>query len=413
MERDAGDGSQAGAVSTPPLRIKTWLKHLILFSLLSFFFKIPALLYLHQETDEIIYLTLARSLRERGTYSLQGTDILPRLSPTIYDHPLFHHPPLFPALLAVFSQEETLPYAITVPWIGHALAILGVGFVILAASRTSPTLLSASQPAVWLPFLAMTTDPVLLFVGRKLWIEGMLTGLLALSFGLLRLASQIRYRSLVLSLGGLFFGLAVLCKVSVLVLFPIFIMSIYFSGSKLSPRILPLISFIIPVLVLTAPWFITFYRYYGVFVPDWINPDPWSMERFPLMREWASRPWYFYLVKLPVLIPLIVVGALGALRQTRFWSDPRLILPLGWIATYLGFLTVLGAQGLGFQLRHLAVLSPAIVILIAELAMRRERDEAWVFIGVLATVVGAAQGLMYMLAPNFDDLKVMTDFLPQ
>src|SRR5688500_6972258 len=67
--------------------------------IVSAFLKLPSLRYPLDEADERIYWQLADNLARGGEYTLQGTEIVRELSPYMYDRPLFHHPPLFPAMV--------------------------------------------------------------------------------------------------------------------------------------------------------------------------------------------------------------------------------------------------------------------------------------------------------------------------
>ena len=384
---------------------------LLVFIFLSVLIKIPTLRYPHQENDEIIYTTLAQSLITRGEYSLQGTEILSKLSPTIYDHPLFNHPPLFPALLTPFVLLSDINHAVLISWLGHILAIIGVGLIIQHASRHSKDPPRVTDMVFWLPLLAVTADPLLLFVSRKLWIEGILCGLFTFSAALLIIAEDSKWRRTLLFSVGITLGLAALAKISVLALLPVYLYAMHLFFRKRGVFVSSCLWLLLPVAALTAPWFVAFYMKCGVFLPDWINPDPWSMDRFPLMKEWANRPWYFYLIKTPLLIPVLPLCLYRLLRTKSLLAERSARIALLFILCHVTVLSLLGARGLGFQLRHLTVIGPMISVLVyhtlPEKALRPWLNLAF----VLCIFVGAVGGLMYLLAPNFDDLMVLTDFL--
>ena len=69
----------AGGASAPSWRriLTPTAKIILAVLLLSMFLKIPTLHYPHQENDEIIYMTLAKSLLTRGAYTLQGVWAVP------------------------------------------------------------------------------------------------------------------------------------------------------------------------------------------------------------------------------------------------------------------------------------------------------------------------------------------------
>ena len=385
---------------------------MLAFILISMFIKVPLLRYPHEENDEIIYTTLAKSLLTRGTYSLQGTEILSRLSPTIYDHPIFHHPPLFPALLVPFVAADARGAAVVISWLGHALAILGVGLVIRQALQARKEPFSITELACWLPLLAVTADPLQIFVARKLWIEGIFTGLFTISAAFLLLAPESKRPRLWLTLSGLGLGMAALAKISVLALAPVYVYALHLFFHKKGWFFAACCFCLLPAAALTLPWFVYFYEKCGVFLPDWINPDQWSMEHFPLMKEWANRPWYFYLIKAPLLIPVLPLCLYCFWRDRSILKQPSARIAFLFVLCQILVLSWVGARGLGFQLRHLTLITPVIYIFLHHALPARSAERPVLVIAfVLCVFVAAVQGLMYLLAPNFDDLLLLTDYL--
>ena len=403
----------AGGASAPSWRriLTPTAKIILAVLLLSMFLKIPTLHYPHQENDEIIYMTLAKSLLTRGAYTLQGTDVLSHLSPTIYDHPLFNHPPLYPELLIPFLQWGDIAYAVLISWFGHMLAICGVGLVLSRALRRSQGTLLPTDMAFWLPLLCVCADPLQIFVARKLWIEGILAGLFTMSAALLIIAEDARKRRALLMLSGTLLGLAALAKLSALALLPVYLYALHLYYRKRHLFFSSCCFLLLPVAVLTLPWFVAFYLKCGVLVPDWINPDLWSMERFPLMKEWASRPWYFYLIKLPLLIPALPLCLYCFVRDKTILKRSDAKVAVLFVLFNVAVLTCLGARGLGFQLRHLTMVAPVIYMFMHHALPARGERPTLALSFVICAFVGAAQGFMYLLAPNFDDLMVLTDFL--
>ena len=89
----------------------------------------PSLLYPRTEGDERIYWQLAQNLANGGDYTLRGSALLKELSAYIYDRPLFHHPPLFPALLSLFAIADMENAAVLVSWLGHVLVVIAVAII--------------------------------------------------------------------------------------------------------------------------------------------------------------------------------------------------------------------------------------------------------------------------------------------
>ena len=84
---------------TQKIKHSTILLGILLFALAV---RLPVLFVAHTENDEIIYNTLTNQvLKNPLNYTLRGTNLLSKLPPEVYDYPVFRHPPLFVAMLAV------------------------------------------------------------------------------------------------------------------------------------------------------------------------------------------------------------------------------------------------------------------------------------------------------------------------
>ncbi|MFH1075680.1 MAG: glycosyltransferase 87 family protein [Pseudomonadota bacterium] len=182
--------------------------------------------YQHNETDEIIYWQLAENWLKTGNYSLQGTEILKSLPAYVYDRQLFHHPPLFSLLLIPFVIMKAKKLAIIISWLGHLLCIVSVALV-GRSILTSRSQFSVKSNLFWIPLISITFDPLLIFISRKLWIDSLLSGLVALSVALFYSVckSDIDYRHKKYGLiaAGIALGLAALCKLTALIVTPVII----------------------------------------------------------------------------------------------------------------------------------------------------------------------------------------------
>src|SRR5688572_12689545 len=138
--------------------------------IVSAFLKLPSVRYPFNEGDERIYWQLADNLARGRDYTLQGTEVLRELSPDMYDRPLFHHPPLFPAVLVPFVLTNNHSAAVIVSWLGHFLTIVAVALIGRQAVLALPTGVHITAPAFWLPIVGLSADPLLMFVSRRLWI---------------------------------------------------------------------------------------------------------------------------------------------------------------------------------------------------------------------------------------------------
>ena len=158
---EAGESGYAAARSS-----RGFFLILALALLICAFLKVPTLHYPHAELDERIYWQLAENLAQKGQYSLQGTELLGTLPPGIFNHPLFHHPPLFATLLIPFVLVGAKDAAVVASWLGHLLAVLAVALVGRHALRRSVGANTFTSPVFWVPLLGICTDPLLLFVSR-------------------------------------------------------------------------------------------------------------------------------------------------------------------------------------------------------------------------------------------------------
>src|SRR4029453_4014754 len=65
---------------------------------------------------------------------------------------------------------------------------------------------------------------------------------------------------------------------------------------------------LLPVCMIVMPWLALFYARYGAVIPDWVKPDAKLMDLYPFVRVAVERPWYYYLFKLGLIVPLTFVA---------------------------------------------------------------------------------------------------------
>lgn len=336
------------------------------FLALALLVKIPSLFFPHAENDEVIYWTVAQHVAAGGGYTLRGAPFLDKLPPSIYDHPLFHHPPLYVALLVPFVKLHVPRAAVIVSWAGHFLAILAVALLGLRLKNE----LGDDGPArraLAIPLLGVALDPVLTHVGRKLWIDALLAGSCAMAIALAVAAAgadTLRPRRKLFAGSGIAIGLAGLAKLPGLLASPVVAFAALTRRAPWRDRVIDLATAALPALILVVPWFVVFYRTYGTLFPSWTTPDAAMLARFPLMASAVAQPWWFFVAKLPTVAPVFVVGvALFALAAARERPSATAWTAALWLAAFFVAFTWTGATRYSFQMRYLAPLCPALYLL--------------------------------------------------
>lgn len=393
---------------------RLWLL-IALFVGLSVLLKIPTLIFVHDEPDERVYWSVAENLLERGEYTLRGSPVLQRLPPTIYDHALFHHPPLYPALLVPFVVLDAQGAAVVVSWFGHALCILSVGLMgaVLWDIRGGD---APRLPAfAWIPLLGAATDPLLSFASRKLWIDPLMSGLIALSLALVLLgvAEGARHRTRWLLLGGLALGLAGLAKLPALLAAIVGASLILAAPGGARVRMRRVAVYVAPALLLTLPWIVLFWSTYGVPLPTWLRPTEWSVQEYPFIARAVGRPWYYYIVKLCLAQPLFPVVLVLYARAWRRGLRREMWLPLLWIGLFLGVATYQGVNGYGFQMRYVTPLMSAVYIaLFCHPVLHRREGDGWAApLLVAAIVLSSMSGAMYLLDSRYDEFLSVPELM--
>lgn len=375
---------------------------------LSLALKLPSLFAPRAEDDERIYLLLTTNWLHNGSYSLQGTPILPELPQAIYDKPLFHHPPLTSILLVPFVKARAPGPAILVSWFGHALAVVGVAILCWIWRRPDAR---AFDLATFLPVLAVALDPILTFCARKIWPDNLVGGFATLGLALTALACQ-RCELKWPIAAGVAIGCAALAKLTGLLVLPVAVILIL-TGASRGGRPRCLVAIGISTAVLIGPWFYVFHREYGVFLPDWIKPDAALMALSPHVKRAMSLPWHHYLSQLALIAPvsLLILPLAAAAAQG---PQRRLIgLPLLWFITVLAGLLYLRSTGHSMQMRFLTPAIPALYAMLAILLRVSKRPQALAAAALLLTLYGAVHAGFYLQALEFDEIKPVPEILWQ
>lgn len=358
--------------------------------------KLPQLALRHREPDEIIYWQLGQRLWQDGVYSLRGTLMLERLPAAMYDHGLFHHPPLLAVLLGPWAVGDAGPYppasTLWITWIAHAL--FAAATVSLALRMVSIGRDGAHRSlGVALPVLAVAScvlDPFGWFASRFLWIDSLSMALAALAVAF-AFGARTRRRMI---LAGALCGLAGLAKLTGLVVVVAVVAErLLRDESDRGRRRGDLIALVLPALVLVGTWLLYFVTQTGAFLPTWIAPSAEVLARDALMAEGFGRSPATYLWLVPAVQPLV----LWILFALAFGPRPRrgALWPLVlWFVLGGSAIAATGLLGTTPVLtRQLAPVYPALYLL-AIVVLAERRTVAWRATFALAAAVGAVNGAL-------------------
>jgi 4-amino-4-deoxy-L-arabinose transferase-like glycosyltransferase len=383
-----------------------------LFIVFSAILKVQTLRFPHSEPDELIFWQLAKNLVSGHGYTLQGTKLLLRLSPFTYNHPLFNHPPLFPALLVPFVVFGSPQSAVLISWVGHFLCILAVAVIAKHLIGQRCENLTALSPRYWLPLLGVSADPLLNFISGRLWIDSILTGLVAMAMSLFIASDCDRFRRATLLAGGLLLGLAALAKLTALIAVPVALYCVLAQTARpWKERIQWALCSMIPVGLLVAPWLILFYVRTGAVLPGWVKPDDWAMQHYPFVRAAVNRSVDYYPVKLCLIVPLVVVLILPLPEWRRIWRTDLLAREgLLWFTGFFFVITLLGVSGIGYQMRFLGPCIPAIyVTLFAYLSNARRGVQLLELVAALCISFSLFNAAPYLLTAQDDEIWTVSE----
>jgi hypothetical protein len=170
----------------------------------------------------------------------------------------------------------------------------------------------------------------------------------------------------------------------------------------------------LPVLLLVVPWFILFYLQYGILLPEWVRPDAAMIESSGVISRAVSRPWHYYITESSMVAPVVLVVLLGYLARRRHLWSLRLGMPVVWVMTVVGVLTVLGLRGQGMKLRFLTIAAPGLYAALAAVLGRCDpRRSAIAIVALLAILYGAIYAGYFLLNPVPDEIQPVPQFIWQ
>ena len=376
----------------------------LVFVLFSFFLKIPTWNFLHNRGDEPIYWQLSRNLARHGQYNLAGTPILKKLSLHAYDRKLFHHPPLYPVLLAPFALWGSMKSAVLVSWASHALCIIAVALILRSWLQNSAEGFDEWSACFWLPLLGVSADPLLTLMSTKLWTDGLLTGLIALSLSLFFIAGRSGRQRTVLFSAGVVLGLALLTKIVAVLAVAIAAAILWFQSDRNWKSFAKSAALgIAPAALLLLPWLVVFYREYGELTPNWLRPDEWTLKHIPFVAAAAERPISYYLIKTGMIQPLFFLGLAFALNRTAL-SNLTYRTGLVWCLVFLAGVTALSNASV-YQMRYLGPMVPGLYVMFGGLLQcAHRRRPPLVLAGLLCITYAAAGGALYLLVADHHEM---------
>lgn len=271
--------------------------------------------------------------------------------PTVYDHPFFFHPPVYPYALAAARAVAGRLGGVALSAGAHAATTVLVGGI--GATLGGPALGLVAA-------LLVALDPVLWLAGSRLWIDGPSATAATAAVAVALAAGRAGGIARALAVGAVL-GIAALTKLSSLLVAPAVLAALLVGPRRPRPLEL-LVAAAVPAAMVLA-WMAVTDAYYGAWLPT-VRMTPWILERSPYLRMVSRRPLHFYATALVLVAPVyaLAVGCLGRPAWRRL-----ALVPAVWAGSIVGGFVLLAVLGLGggFQLRYLAPAMPAFALLAA------------------------------------------------
>lgn len=336
----------------------------------------------HIENDEVIYQTLAQKvLKSPFDYTLQGTEILKQLPKSQYDYPVFRHPPLFIALLALTYKILGIQFGIFIPILSGVLTILAAFLI----AKHIFSLKEAIATALILAFC-----PILLFTSTKIWIDATYMFLMCLSFYVFMLGFE-KGGYLRVWLAGIIFGLAIITKYTSLGLAPALLIYALFKKSGFKRTLLCLVIFFAAAFLVTLPW-LWFYRKAmgGLMYATHFKITQEYAEMFPFCKMTLERPDYFYFKELALVTPVYIFSTFALFKEPKNRENIVLLI---WAATFLtAFIILFKLKTLGYAFRYLLPITVPLAMLSARAIVNQGR--VILAVGIVFTCYQLAAGIL-------------------
>jgi 4-amino-4-deoxy-L-arabinose transferase-like glycosyltransferase len=331
----------------------------------------------HAEGDELIYMNLVSQLDQGHGYTLRDSALLHQglIDRSQYDQPLFFHPPaaialdwLFYSIVGIygFPFMQIFSYAVffwSMMLLGDTLRILSsdIGLATTAGLSAFSPIMAHVTTKFWLdgPLLAFTTLAIAIFGWALVHNK---TGWTLISGMVMGLASLIKVVAFLAAPGALLVGWLVLkgrltkAKNRRSKVFPLFVASA--------------LLFFVPALLVQLPWEIWQWVVCGSPFPVWAGKPSASLVASNNYVHYLTidRPPWVYLTLTPrILWTLIPAGGLFALVWKRN-SDRFLGFALiTWMVVIVMFHVLMGYWGYSKVLRYIILITPASVLMCAQL----------------------------------------------
>jgi len=277
-------------------------------------------------------------------YSLKSDPIIDLLGlqRACYDTPLFFHPPLFVYSLALLIKLTGLKLILFFP-------ILAMLFSIWLTFLIGRILYSERVALIAAGILALC--PIALHASTKIWIDAPLTMFCTATIYLL---TTKRY-----GWAGAAYGLALLTKLPAIGIAPV-VLFLLAKDLKRSWR------FIVPAVMIAAPWYVVYYFSCNSFVPTWLHNNPGPGGWFA--NETMARPAIFYVSNLLVVAPVYMFGFIE-MGKRRNW------ICIIWVVCFIAMfmLQKLLTPYFGFIMRYLLPCLPGLALLSAKFLEQKKK----------------------------------------
>lgn len=383
-------------------------KVLVLIIGLTLLIKLPTLNFQHVEGDEVAFWHLANNWIKTGKYTDKGDDLTPYpayVDRFTRDMPV--HPPLFTALLVPFAKYQAIGAAVIASWIGHLLTIFAVALVGRHVLKNVPDADSALSPMFWLPLLGVATDPVMTWISGILWIDNLDAGFATLAIALSLIAKDSKKQELMWTLAGIAMGLGLLSKVTMAVIVPLIGYLIY-QIPETRARVVAALCFSAPALMLSLPWYIPLYftMHEFIFPKPHLPPGIFQPLPCPFCDLTATRPKYYFFLKISLITPLILVGigylVIAIKKKTSDFTEKlwrELLFPFAWFLLVVVVATLAGS----FIMRRVSIAVPAIYVATFYLSAHfqsnpnlKKYQSTLLFSAGVAIIYGAIGGAYYL-----------------